>query len=120
MKKIFLFAFLICISSVVFVSCCDCGKKKTSTTTTTTTPEVQRDFAKEGYVPATVIFSDLETCPYLLVLASEKRLEPSVGLAAAFQQDKLFVWIKYAEKKGGMSVCMAGTLVDIADIQLRK
>ena len=116
MKKIFLFTFLLCTSSVVLVSC-HCKKKGTATTNT---PEVQRDFAKEGYVPATVVFSDLETCPYLLVLASEKRLEPSVALATTFQQDKLFVWVKYAEKKGGMSVCMAGTLVDISDIQLRK
>lgn len=117
MKKILFLAFLLFNFSFLIVSC-HC-KKKTAETTTAT-PEVKRDFAKEGYVAATVMFSDLETCEYLLVLASEKRLEPSVSLPAAFQQDKLFVWIKYAEKKGGMSVCMAGTLVDIADIQLRK
>ena len=116
MKKLFILS-LVILNFPFFLSSCHCKKK---TTETTTTPEVKRDFAKEGYVPASVVFSDLSGCPYLLVLANEKRLEPSVALATVFQQDKLDVWVKYAEKKGAMSVCMAGQMVDISDIQIRK
>ena len=116
MKKTVLFTTLILISSLLIISC-HC-KKKTADTAATT--EVKRDFEKEGFVKANVIFSDLASCPYLLVLANEKRLEPAIALAAPFQQDQLAVWVKYAEKKGAVSVCMSGQIVDISDIQIRK
>lgn len=117
MKKLFLFSLLI-FSSSFLVSSCKCKKKATKEPAATT--EVKKDFEKEGYVKAIVIYSDLDACRYLLVLANEKRLEPSANLAPEFQQDQLAVWVKYSEKKGGMSACMAGTLIDISDIQIRK
>lgn len=117
MKKfINLFIAVVVLSSTFGISSCKCKKDATKTTTTA----VVKDFEKEGYVKAIVIYSDLDACRYLLVLANETRLEPSANLATEFQQDQLAVWVKYTEKKGGMSVCMAGTLVDISDIQIRK
>jgi len=119
MKKLFPLALVLyLLPCALYLSSCHC-KKKTATATVTAS-EVKRDFEKEGYVKAIVIFSDLDACKFLLVLANEKRLEPSGGLPAAFQQDQLAVWIKYMDKKGGMSVCMAGQIVDVSDIQLRK
>lgn len=117
MKKLLFLSFLLFTFSFL-VSSCKCKKKATKDPVATT--EVKKDFEKEGYVKAIVIYSDLDACRYLLVLADEKRLEPSANLAQEFQQDQLAVWVKYAEKKGGMSVCMAGTLIDISDIQIRK
>ena len=119
MKKIFQIVslFVIC-NSLFIVSSCHCKRKATSETSTT--PEVKRNFEQEGYVKAMVLYSELDACRYLLVLPNEKKLEPSPTLAPEFQKDKLTVWIKYMDKKGGMSVCMAGQMVVISDIQIRK
>jgi hypothetical protein len=117
MKKMLFFVFFL-FSFSFFLGSCN-GKKKTATAIVTA-PEVQRDFEKEGYVKANVMYSDMDACKYLLVLANEKRLEPSGGLAVTFQRDQLAVWVKYMPKKDGMSVCMAGQIVDVSDIQLRK
>ncbi|TAL60072.1 MAG: hypothetical protein EPN85_08040 [Bacteroidetes bacterium] len=117
MKKAILFSFLISIFLFLIFSC-HCRKKATAQTIAIT--EVKRDFEKEGYVRATVIYFDLDACRYLLVLANEKRLEPSANLAPEFQQDQLSVWVKYVAKKGGVSACMAGQIVEVSDIHIRK
>lgn len=85
-----------------------------------------RDFEKEGYMKGTVIFYELDACKYIIQLVSDptgpdviKQLEPT-NLAAGFQQDQLAVWVKYIPKKGAVSACMAGEIVEITDIQLRK
>ncbi len=114
MKKIFFLAFFLFNFSFLIVSC-HCKKKGTETTTA-----VKRDFAAEGYVQATVISYEIDACKYLLKVSEEKKLEPSPALSAEFQKDQLPVWVKYTPKKGGMSPCMAGQMVDISDIQLRK
>ncbi len=116
MKKLLL-SILLLTSISFLVASCHCKKKAAADTVT---PEVKRDFEAEGYVKAMVIYYDLDACRYLLVLTNEKKLEPSAELPTAFQNDKLTVWLKYAPKKGGVSVCMAGQMVDIADIQIRK
>lgn len=116
MKKSFVLSLLIFISSTFIISC-NC-KKKVQTETKTTT-EVKRDFEKEGFVKATVINYTVDGCNFLLQLADEKKLEPT-NLSADFKKDNLAVWVKYISKKGGMSVCMAGQIVEISDIQLRK
>jgi len=79
-----------------------------------------RDFEKEGYEKAIVIYYELDACKYLLQLYNEKKLEPTPALAPEFQKDQLMVWVKYVDKKDGMSVCMAGKMVEISDIQIRK
>ena len=130
-KKIFGLSFFLffIFSSFSFSSCC--GKKES----TTTAPEVtetkssqasQRDFEKEGYVKATVVDSEVDACKYLLQLEPVPngpevliRLEPT-NLQEEFKKYQLAVWIKYAPKKGAVSSCMAGTIVELSDIQIRK
>lgn len=128
MKKIFaplLFFFFL----LLFSSCC--GKKKSATTTsgateTKSSQVSQRDFEKEGYVKATVVDSELGGCKYLLQLEPIPngpevlvRLEPT-NLQEEFKKDQLAVWIKYAPKKAAVSTCMAGPIVELADIQIRN
>jgi len=116
MKKALLLPFLI-LNFSLFVVSCHCKKKISSETNAAA--EVKKDFEGEGYVKATVIKYALDGCGFLLQLADEKKLEPT-NLSADFKKDNLTVWIKYAAKKGGMSVCMAGQIVELSDIQMRK
>ena len=119
MKKLFYFFLSLCfIPYTIYLTSCHC-KKKTVSSENTSTAEVKRDFEKEGYVKATVINYEVDGCAFMLQLEDGKKLEPS-GLAADFKKDQLAVWIKYIPKKGGASICMAGQMVDLTDIQLRK
>lgn len=118
MKKTLFFSFLIFNFSFL-ISSCHC-KKKTTSETVIATPEIKKDFEAEGYVKATVVDYQLDACRYLLQLPDEKKLEPSPNLSPEFQKDQLAVWVKYIPKKGGMSVCMAGQMIEISDIQIRK
>lgn len=77
------------------------------------------DFAAEGYLKATVIYYEVDACKYVLQLEDAKKLEP-VNLKEEFKKDQLPVWIKYLPKKNTVSICMAGTIVELTDIQLRK
>ncbi len=116
MKKIF-FTSLFLILCSWFFSSCHCKKKTTSAKNTTA--EVKRDFEKEGYIKATVIFYEVSGCEYILKLEDEKKLEPS-NLSVEFKKDLLLVWIKYIPKKNEVSICMAGQMVELSDIQLRN
>lgn len=73
---------------------------------------------KEGYIKATVVNLTLDGCSWLLQLEDGKKLEP-INLKEEFKKDKLNVWIQYQIKKGGMSVCMAGEIVNIIKIEVR-
>jgi len=125
MKKILLFIItIVFVSSLFFLTSCCCKKKAAAQNPAPT--EVKRDFEKEGYVKATVIFYEVDACKYLLQLEPElngpdvlKRLEPTI-LKEEFKKDHLLVWIKYIPKKGGVSICMAGQMVDLTDILLRN
>lgn len=114
MKKAIVFTFLLFTFSFLIISC-HCKKKAASTTVTAQ----KKDFEKEGYTKATVIAFELDGCKFLILLEDQKRLEP-VNLSPDFQKDQLAVWIKYAIKKDGVSICQAGQMVDLTDIQLRK
>jgi hypothetical protein len=116
MKKVFLFSFFLFTFSFLTVSC-HCKKKACFWTNRTV--EVKKDFEKEGYVKATVINYTVDGCTFLLQLTDEKKLEPT-NLSEEFKKDNLPVWIKYSPKKGAVSVCMAGQIVELSDIQLRK
>src|SRR4051812_47827488 len=116
MKKAFLFSFLLFTFSFLIVGC-HCKKKASADSKTTV--EVKKNFDKEGYVKATVINYTIDGCTFLLQLADEKKLEPT-NLPEAFKKDNLSVWVKYVDKKDAMSICMAGQIVEISDIQLRK
>ena len=133
MKKVFLFSFLITGFSFLITSC-HC-KKKTSKSdsavmvnTNTTTPtqeeiekiqEQQFKYASEGYTKARVIYYELDGCNYILLLGDGTRLEPA-NLPQEYKKDKLDVWIQYSLKKGAVSVCMVGQIVELKDIQLRR
>lgn len=114
----------ISITTIGTLPSCKSKKKAAKDTTAATTPA--RDFAAEGYTKAMVVYTELDGCNYLLQLEHDpngadvmKRLEPT-NLKEEFKKDQLLVWIKYAPKKGAMSTCMAGPIVEIQDIQLRK
>jgi hypothetical protein len=75
------------------------------------------DYEAQGYVKATVIRYEVESCGYLLQLAGEEKLAPQ-QLDDRFKKDGLAVWIKYTPlKKQPMSTCMAGKAVTITDIK---
>jgi len=95
-------------------SCC-CKKKGAITAPTVAVV----DYSSEGYTQATVLSYMVDGCKWVLQLGDEKKLEPQ-NLAPEFQKDQLKVWIKYQAVKGGMSTCMAGTVVTISDIKERQ
>ncbi len=75
------------------------------------------DYSNEGFVKATVIKYEVESCGYILQLENEKKLMPE-NLAAEFKKDKLIIWIKYeTPKKQPMTTCMAGTVVKLTDVK---
>jgi hypothetical protein len=77
------------------------------------------NYRDSTYKAATVINYTVDGCTWMLQLEDGKKLQPSV-LKPEFQKDKLKVWIKYSPKKGGVGICMAGEIVDITEIDLRK
>ncbi len=80
------------------------------------------NYAKEGYVKATVINYKVESCGFLLELTDKEKtkLTPQ-KLADDFKKDKLKVWVKYAlAKKEFIGTCMAGKFCEIIDIKKRK
>lgn len=77
------------------------------------------NYAEQGYVKATVIKYEVESCGYILQLENENKLMPDV-LDDAFKKDKLEVWIKYELiKKQPMTTCMAGKAVKMVDVKKR-
>jgi hypothetical protein len=79
-----------------------------------------KDYAGLGYVQAKIIKYDVDGCKWLLQLDELHRLVPSAPLPSVFQQENILVWIKYTLKKGGAGFCMAGQIVELADIKHRK
>ncbi|MCW3101731.1 MAG: hypothetical protein JWO09_171 [Bacteroidetes bacterium] len=75
--------------------------------------------AWNGYTKATVIDYKVDGCTWMLELEDGKKLQPA-ELKPDYQKDKLQVWITYEIKKGGMGICMAGEMVNITHIELRK
>lgn len=75
------------------------------------------DYSQQGYVKATVIKYEVESCGYILQLEGEKKLMPQ-NLADEFKKDQLTIWIKYETvKKPPMTTCMAGTVVKLTDVK---
>ena len=105
--------FLLAITGLVS---CHCKQKVSGKTVPI---ETTRDFPAEGYVKATVIHYELDGCGYLLQLEDGKKLEPD-ALPESFRKENTLVWIKYEIRKGATSICMAGIMVTVADIQIRK
>jgi hypothetical protein len=83
-------------------------------------PEKPINYLEQGFVQAKVTFLQLDGCSYMLQLTNEEALEPSQNLPEEFKKNDLAVWLKYKLNKNGMSVCMAGKMVDVIDIKLRE
>jgi hypothetical protein len=80
------------------------------------------DYAKEGYVKATVINYKVEGCGFLIELADKEKtkLAPE-KLAVSFKKDKLKIWVKYTvAKKQPITTCMAGKVCEVIDVKKRK
>jgi hypothetical protein len=77
------------------------------------------DFEKEGYAKATIISYQVDGCTFILQLSDGKKLQP-YNLSDEFKKDQLTVWVKYVPKKNVFNSCMAGQVVELSDIQLRK
>src|ERR1700739_4458141 len=90
-------------------------------TSTAQEKKQQIDFAKEGYVKATVIHYKVEGCGFLIELDDKEKtkLMPE-KLDEGFKKNKEKIWIKYSiAKKQPMGTCMAGKFCEIIDIKKR-
>lgn len=79
----------------------------------------EADYALLKYSEFTVIDnSGLDGCAFMLKGMNNIFLEP-VNLPDSLRIDKLKLWIKFVPAKGH-SVCMAGELITITDIRIKK
>ncbi len=75
---------------------------------------------ERGFLSATVIKYEIDGCSWLIELKDGKRLQP-MAFKEEFKKDELKVWIKFSyRKKGEVGICMAGTMVDVTEIEIRK
>ncbi len=80
------------------------------------------NYAKEGYVKATVINYKIDGCGFLIQLADKEKtkLVPD-KMPDDFKKDKRKIWVKYSiSKKQEMSSCMAGKQCEVIEIKKRK
>jgi hypothetical protein len=77
------------------------------------------NYRERGYTPATVINYTIDGCSWMLKLENDQKLQP-LELQPEFQQENLKVWIKYVIKKGAVGICMAGEIVTLTEIVIRK
>jgi hypothetical protein len=80
--------------------------------------EVQ-EVRDSSYKAAKVISYAVDGCSWMIELENGKKLQPDI-LKTEFQKENLPVWIKYTIKKGAVGICMAGTMINLIDIELRK
>jgi hypothetical protein len=87
---------------------------------------VTPDPLKEGFVKATVLKYEVESCGYILVLDGKTKKDPKIKLQpenmdVKFKKNKLKVWVKYVMPKvQPMTTCMAGQVVKIEEMKIRK
>ena len=99
MNKVF---FFIIITLLLF----SCKNKKA----------IIKNFEAEGFVKATVIKYEVESCGYLIRLENELLLSPD-SLPKAYEKNNFLVWIKYNNtKKQSLSTCMAGKTINLIEI----
>ncbi|MCC7302822.1 MAG: hypothetical protein IT233_09280 [Bacteroidia bacterium] len=108
MNKIISRTLLLLLIAVAIHSCC--AKKAP--------PEP--DYAALGYKKATVINYALDGCMWMLEMEDKTKKEPQ-NLPEDFRVENKAVWVKFKPaKKGSMSICMAGEMVEIEDIKSRN
>ena len=74
---------------------------------------------QQGFIKATIINYKLDGCSWMLQLEGDKKLQP-MNLSDEFKKENLKVWIHYQPVKQGNSICMAGQMVTITAIEVRK
>lgn len=75
-----------------------------------------RNFLAEGYTKGVIIDKrGLDGCKFLIQIQDSSFLQPN-SLEEKFQENNKKVWFKYSVKKGAMSTCMSGKMVEIDDI----
>ena len=104
------FRHIILIALVILINACS----HKTTGLQSVPPEEKANFTK-----ATIINYKLDGCSWMLQLEDEKKLQP-VNLKDEFKKEDLKVWIQYQTVKQGMSICMAGEMVTITAIEVRK
>ncbi len=84
------------------------------------TPRTQKttDARPEGAVEMTINRVILDGCGYLLTGNDGIKFEP-VNLDKSYHADNLKVWVAFVPVKNGMSICMAGQMVEITYISKR-
>jgi hypothetical protein len=98
---------ILLILTLVVIAC------KTQTGTGIMTPQ---EATGKGYTLVTVKdYRDLDGCQYLLVLENGEKLQPQ-QLDEKFKTDSTKLYVKY-KKIEGMSICMAGMMVELTDVK---
>lgn len=112
-------------TSLVLMSNSSCGEKKESSR-----ENIQRDsvigdslankaMEKNGFVKATIVDkTGLDGCRFMLQLEDGKMLQP-LNLDEKYMKDGLQVWVQYKVQKDVMTVCMAGDVINITEIEKR-
>lgn len=101
---------IVLIALVVFINACSHK---------TTIPKAAVSEEKTNFTKATVINYKLDGCSWMLQLEEGKKLEP-INLNVEFQKEDLKVWIQYEPFTQGASICMAGEIVKVTAIEIRK
>ena len=109
------------VLGLCIIGVASCSPKTSTSTVSSTNATSTKDFAKEGYVKASVVDrSALDGCGFMLQLQKTSRfLEPN-KMDKSFHVQGMQVWIKYSTKKGGASICMSGTMVNLNAIEKRQ
>src|SRR5687768_7118523 len=130
MRKI-IFSMAVIVVSFIFMSNSSCSHSKKNKHQQTHEREIaikdsiarrmQEDYyLAQGYEKAIVTDNiGLDGCRFMLQLESGKKLEPT-NLAAEYTKDGLKVWVKYQLVKNAMSICMAGEIVQLTNIEKRE
>lgn len=118
--------------SLILMSNSSCGEKKKSNTGNIPNDSIthQRDsvivdslatkaMEKNGFLKATVVDkTGLDGCRFMLQLEDGKMLQP-LNLGEKYMKDGMKVWVQYTIQKDVMTVCMAGDVVNITEIEKR-
>ena len=72
-----------------------------------------RNFLAEGYTKGWIRDkTGLDGCGFSIQLEDSSFFQPSV-LEDSFKENNKKIWFKYSIKKGGVSACMSGKLIDV-------
>lgn len=74
---------------------------------------------EKGFTSAKVISYNVDGCTWMIILKDGTQLQP-LNLQPEFQKNDLEIWIKYEIKKGAVGICMAGEIINIKEIEVKK